>query len=153
MRVEFRSTDPDSMKDNVFKLIGKDWMLVTAGTKDSYNTMMYERLTLMKELLKESGAIFVHCDWRVASSMRLILDDIFSTEFFGLGVLVSSCRKLSGMFCVSDCFKVGNRVVCSISVFMMDVIAFSYLSIVIFPDDNMHEFPVAFGSTIIPCIA
>ena len=50
--------------------------------KDSYNTMMYERLTLMKELLKESGAIFVHCDWRVASSMRLILDDIFSTEFF-----------------------------------------------------------------------
>lgn len=39
MRVEFRSTDPDSMKDNVFKLIGKDWMLVTAGTKDSYNTM------------------------------------------------------------------------------------------------------------------
>lgn len=37
--LEFRSIDPDSIKDNVFKLIGKDWMLITAGTKDSYNTM------------------------------------------------------------------------------------------------------------------
>lgn len=37
--LEFRSIDPDSIKDNVFKLIGKDWMLITAGIKDSYNTM------------------------------------------------------------------------------------------------------------------
>ncbi len=39
MRTKFRSIKPDSIKDNVFKLIGKDWMLVTAGTKDSFNTM------------------------------------------------------------------------------------------------------------------
>ncbi len=39
MRTKFRSIKPDSIKDNVFKLIGKDWMLVTAGTKDSFNIM------------------------------------------------------------------------------------------------------------------
>lgn len=39
MRTKFRSIKPDSIKDNVFKLIGKDWMLVTAGTEDSFNTM------------------------------------------------------------------------------------------------------------------
>ena len=27
------------LKDNLFKIIGKDWMLVTAGTKEKFNTM------------------------------------------------------------------------------------------------------------------
>lgn len=31
--------DPSLIKDNPFKLIGMDWMLVTAGTLDSFNTM------------------------------------------------------------------------------------------------------------------
>jgi flavin reductase (DIM6/NTAB) family NADH-FMN oxidoreductase RutF len=29
----------DELKDNVFKLIGADWMLITAGNVNSYNTM------------------------------------------------------------------------------------------------------------------
>jgi adenine-specific DNA-methyltransferase len=32
---------------------------------DSYLHMMYERLTLMRELLSEQGSIYVHCDSRV----------------------------------------------------------------------------------------
>lgn len=31
--------DPKSIKDNVFSLIGDEWMLVTAGTKERCNTM------------------------------------------------------------------------------------------------------------------
>ena len=49
---------------------------------DSYINMLAERLLLMKKLLSEIGAIFVHCDWRVSSVIRLLLDDIFSQEFF-----------------------------------------------------------------------
>ena len=30
---------PEQIQDNPFKLIGKDWALVTSGTKDSFNTM------------------------------------------------------------------------------------------------------------------
>ena len=30
---------PETVEDNVFKLIGKDWMLITAGTSESFNTM------------------------------------------------------------------------------------------------------------------
>ncbi len=45
---------------------------------DSYLHMMYERLTLMRELLSETGSIYVHCDWRVNSMLRVILDEIFS---------------------------------------------------------------------------
>ncbi len=43
----------------------------------SYLTMMYERLKLMHTLLAEDGSIYVHCDGRVNSYMRLLLDDIF----------------------------------------------------------------------------
>lgn len=39
MTHSFRSVNPDKLEDNVFKAIGRDWMLVTAGTPVSYNTM------------------------------------------------------------------------------------------------------------------
>ncbi len=35
----FKSIDPEVINDNPFTLIGKDWMLITAGTKGSFNTM------------------------------------------------------------------------------------------------------------------
>ena len=44
---------------------------------DTYLQFMYERLTLMRELLSDNGAIFVHCDWRMNSYLRLVLDEIF----------------------------------------------------------------------------
>ncbi len=47
---------------------------------DSYLHMMFERLSLMKELLSEKGTIAVHCDWRVNSFLRSILDELFGNE-------------------------------------------------------------------------
>jgi flavin reductase (DIM6/NTAB) family NADH-FMN oxidoreductase RutF len=35
----FSQLHPETIEDNVFKLIGKDWMLITAGTNTSFNTM------------------------------------------------------------------------------------------------------------------
>ena len=49
---------------------------------DSYLHMMYERLTLMRDLLSERGSIHVHCDWRISSLMRNLLDDVFGRECF-----------------------------------------------------------------------
>ena len=49
---------------------------------DSYLHMMYERLILLRELLSETGSIYVHCDWRVNSFLRLILGEIFGQEYF-----------------------------------------------------------------------
>jgi DNA modification methylase len=57
---------------------------------DSYLHMMYERLTLMKELLSETGGILVHVDWHVGHWMQLLLDEIF-----GLGERISG--NTSGM--------------------------------------------------------
>ncbi len=47
---------------------------------DSYLQMMSERLMLMKELLSESGSIFIHLDYRVGHHVKILLD-----ELFGLG--------------------------------------------------------------------
>jgi flavin reductase (DIM6/NTAB) family NADH-FMN oxidoreductase RutF len=35
----FIELKPDQITDNPFKLVGADWMLLTAGNKDSYNMM------------------------------------------------------------------------------------------------------------------
>ena len=45
---------------------------------DSYLTMLCERLRLIAGLLSTDGSILVHCDWRVNSTVRLILDEIFN---------------------------------------------------------------------------
>ena len=49
---------------------------------DSFIAMIYERLKLMRELLADDGSIYVHCDWRVNSYMRLIMDEIFGKDKF-----------------------------------------------------------------------
>jgi len=49
---------------------------------NSYLSMIYERLRLMKELLAPCGSIYVHCDWRVNGSLRLIMDEIFGSQNF-----------------------------------------------------------------------
>lgn len=47
---------------------------------DSFIAMIYERLKLMHGLLAEEGSIYVHCDWRVNSYMRLVLDEVFGKD-------------------------------------------------------------------------
>lgn len=43
----------------------------------SYLKYMFPRLYLMKELLSPSGAIYVHVDWHIGHSLKLLLDEIF----------------------------------------------------------------------------
>jgi adenine-specific DNA-methyltransferase len=47
---------------------------------DSYLSMIFERLRLMHSLLSTDGSIYVHCDWRVNSSVRLVLDEVFGSS-------------------------------------------------------------------------
>lgn len=49
---------------------------------DSFISMLYERISLLKGLLAVDGTIYVHCDWRVNSYVRLILDEVFGRSNF-----------------------------------------------------------------------
>lgn len=49
---------------------------------DGYLQFMYERLTLIKELMSDLGTIFLQCDWHKSHHLRCILDEIFGPENF-----------------------------------------------------------------------
>lgn len=49
---------------------------------DSFISMIYERLILMRDLLADEGSIYVHCDWRVNSYIRGALDEVFGKSNF-----------------------------------------------------------------------
>ncbi|RJS79053.1 site-specific DNA-methyltransferase, partial [Methanophagales archaeon] len=50
--------------------------------RDEYFQFMYERLMLLKELLANTGSIYVHLDWHVGHYIKLIMDEIFGQDNF-----------------------------------------------------------------------
>ena len=48
----------------------------------SYLAMITPRLILMRELLTESGSIYVHLDWHVVHYVKIALDEIFGKDNF-----------------------------------------------------------------------
>lgn len=48
--------------------------------KDEYLQFMYERLIILRELLSDTGSIYLHCDWHKNSHLRLIMDEVFGED-------------------------------------------------------------------------
>ena len=46
-------------------------------TNDEYLQFMYERLILCRELLSDTGSIYLHCDWHKVHHLRCLLDEVF----------------------------------------------------------------------------
>ena len=63
---------------------------------DSYLHMMFERLLVMKQLLSDTGCIYVHCDWRMSPYIRCLLNDIFGKENFQNEIYWYYYNKLHG---------------------------------------------------------
>lgn len=51
-------------------------------TNDEYLQFMFERLLLMRELLSDTGSIFLHCDWHKSAHLRLIMGEVFGEQNF-----------------------------------------------------------------------
>ncbi|MCF0230726.1 MAG: site-specific DNA-methyltransferase [Enterococcus sp.] len=73
LRGKTASSDSSSFEE---KQYGDIW------TSDEYLQFMYERLILCKELLSDTGSIYVHCDWHKSHFFRLLLDEIFGYDNF-----------------------------------------------------------------------
>ena len=50
--------------------------------RDSFLSMIYERIILMKDLLADDGSIFIHCDWRSNTLIKAVMDEVFGRENF-----------------------------------------------------------------------
>jgi len=62
---------------------------------DSYLHLVYERLLLMRDLLKETGSIFVHVDWRMSYLLRALLGEVFGSGNF-IGEIVWKHQIMGG---------------------------------------------------------
>lgn len=49
---------------------------------DSFISMIYERLILMRGVMTADASIYVHCDWRVSGLLRQVLDEVFGAHRF-----------------------------------------------------------------------
>ena len=63
---------------------------------DSFISMIYERLVLMRDLLAENGSIYVHCDWHVSHLLRYVLDEVFGKEHFCNEMIWYYYNKMQG---------------------------------------------------------
>jgi DNA modification methylase len=54
-----------------------DWPTVA-----SYLDFMRPRIAQVRRVLKPSGSILLHCDWRCSHHLRLLLDDLFGADNF-----------------------------------------------------------------------
>jgi len=55
--------------------------------EDSFLSMIYERLRLIKSLLSNEGSIFVHLDENISPLVKIILDEIFGKENFNNSII------------------------------------------------------------------
>jgi DNA modification methylase len=63
---------------------------------DSFISMIYERLILMRDLMHEEGTIYVHCDWHVSHLLRLALDEVFGKDRFQNELVWHYYNKMQG---------------------------------------------------------
>lgn len=75
--------------DNVNSPIIREWLGKTVGKEgetldrhDRWLCMMYPRLALLKQFLREDGAIFVSIDDNEVAALRLLMDEIFGVQNF-----------------------------------------------------------------------
>lgn len=82
IKIDLIYIDPPYMTNLDFKTKEGKFAYSDKFTLDTYLTMLYERLLLMKRLLKDTGSIYVHVDYRTSAYVRLIMDEIFGEENF-----------------------------------------------------------------------
>jgi DNA modification methylase len=61
---------------------------------DAYLQFMYERLQLLRELLAETGSIYVHLDWHVGHYVKFLMDEVFGEENFRNAIVWKYTRRL-----------------------------------------------------------
>ncbi len=92
----FANINPESINENVFKLIGKDWMLISAGNSEKFNTMTASWGTLGVLWNKPIAICFVR-------PQRYTFEFIDKSDFFSLSFFsekhrnaLNICGKESG---------------------------------------------------------
>lgn len=71
------------------KMYGDIW------DKESYLNWMYENLTAIREIMSETGSIYVHLDEKIGHYVKILLDEVFGEDNF-LREIIWDIQVLSG---------------------------------------------------------
>ena len=92
-RIQLASSSIEQLPNTIEQLAYSDtW---SGGTR-SYIEMLTPRLILLRELLAEDGAIYVHIDWHVGHYVKIVLDEIFGRENFRNEIVWHYYNKMQG---------------------------------------------------------
>ena len=85
--VDLVYVDPPFFKQKVHALVTRDgssnFSFRDIWDSDSYYAdFTYQRVACARDVLKNSGSLFVHCDKSASHIVRLMLDSIFSPDHF-----------------------------------------------------------------------
>jgi len=81
-KVELRGLKDLGRLDEDSSSVLQQTMYFDIWNNDNYLQFMYERLMLLKELLADTGSIYVHLDWHVGHYIKLLMDEVFGQENF-----------------------------------------------------------------------
>jgi flavin reductase (DIM6/NTAB) family NADH-FMN oxidoreductase RutF len=102
MQPNFQSISPNALSDNPFTLIGKDWLLITAGDLKSHNTMTASWGGVGVLWNKPVATVYIR-------PQRYTKEFVDSSDYFTLSVLpnemrdaLTFCGRNSGRDCDKD---------------------------------------------------
>ncbi|MDQ3557517.1 MAG: site-specific DNA-methyltransferase, partial [Gemmatimonadota bacterium] len=73
--------------------LGEQTQYSDVWADDRYLQFMYERLWLLRDLLAEDGALYLHCNAARSHHLRTLLDEVFGPENFRNQIVVRRIRK------------------------------------------------------------
>lgn len=79
-------------------------------TNDEYLQFMYERLILCRELLSDTGSIYVHMDEKRSHCVKIILDEVFGSNNFRREI-VWDIQVLSGYKTITNNWVRGHDII------------------------------------------
>lgn len=62
--------------------IGEEVMYADIWQKEDYLNWIYERLLAIREVMSETGSIYVHLDWHIGHYVKILMDEIFGEDNF-----------------------------------------------------------------------
>lgn len=80
MEIDIGEEDSYKKSPNVLEMIA--YRDTWGKGAESFLSMIYERLIIMRDLLSEDGSIFVHCDYRLSAYIKTLLDELFGRDSF-----------------------------------------------------------------------
>lgn len=81
-KISLRGNTTGSKLDGEKYGLGEQVQYTDIWTNDNYLQFMYERILFLKELLSEDGCFWLHCDTKRSHLLRILLDEVFGSEFF-----------------------------------------------------------------------